>query len=174
MNGVNLNTNVSNAKKAQESKPQEEAKPQLKEHCSSKAGLALKNVALGVMLAASVIAGAKAATVPARAAETIRSEADPNANIIVGMSQNEEARDNGEIQVTVIATGFDRFDEETKPQSYGINKVFDINTKKEVQQKTSDKPVFPPTTEKTSKTQEFKADNSIDIPAFLRDKKNHG
>lgn len=109
-----------------------------------------------------------------KAAETIRSEADPNANIIVGMSQNEEARDNGEIQVTVIATGFDRFDEETKPQSYGINKVFDINTKKEVQQKTSDKPVFPPTTEKTSKTQEFKADNSIDIPAFLRDKKNHG
>jgi len=69
MNGVNLNTNVSNAKKTQESKPQEEVKPQLKEHCSSKAGQALKNVALGVMLAASVIAGAKAATVPAKAAE---------------------------------------------------------------------------------------------------------
>ena len=70
MNGVNLNTNVSNAKKAQELKPQEEAKPQLKEHCSSKAGQALKNVALGVMLAASVIAGAKATTVPVKANET--------------------------------------------------------------------------------------------------------
>ena len=69
MNSVNLNTNVSNAKKIQDAKPQEEAKPQLKEHCSSKAGQALKNVALGVMLAASVIAGAKAATVPAKAAD---------------------------------------------------------------------------------------------------------
>lgn len=56
-------------KKVQDSRLQEEAKPQLKEHCSSKAGQALKNAALGVMLAASVIAGAKAATVPVKAAE---------------------------------------------------------------------------------------------------------
>ena len=69
MNGVNLNANLSGAKKTQDSKPEKEAKPQLKEHCSSKAGQALKNVALGVMLAASVVAGAKAATVPAKAAE---------------------------------------------------------------------------------------------------------
>ncbi len=69
MNSVNLNTNVSNSKQTQESKPQEEAKPQLKEHCSSKTGQALKNAALGVMLAASVIAGAKAVTVPAKAVE---------------------------------------------------------------------------------------------------------
>ena len=56
-------------KKVQDSRLQEEAKPQLKEHCSSMAGQALKNAALGVMLAASVIAGAKAATVPVKAAE---------------------------------------------------------------------------------------------------------
>lgn len=69
MNGVNLNANLSGAKKTQDSKPKKEAKPQLKEHCSSKAGQALKNVALGVMLAASVVAGAKATTVTAKAVE---------------------------------------------------------------------------------------------------------
>lgn len=69
MNGVNLNTNVSNAKKTQKAKPQAEARPQLKEHCSSKAGQALRNAALGVMLAASVVAGTKAATISAKAVE---------------------------------------------------------------------------------------------------------
>ena len=70
INSANFNTNLPTTQKAQKSKPQEDAKPQLKEHCSSKAGQALKNVALGIMLAASVVAGAKAATIPAKAAET--------------------------------------------------------------------------------------------------------
>lgn len=70
LNGVNSNTNLPEAKNVKKSKQKEEVRPQTKEHCSSKAGMALKNVALGVMLAASVIAGSKAATVPAKAENT--------------------------------------------------------------------------------------------------------
>lgn len=67
LNGVNSNMNLPETKKVKKSNPREDIRPQAKEHCSSKAGMALKNVALGVMLAASVIAGSKAVTVPAKA-----------------------------------------------------------------------------------------------------------
>ncbi len=115
MNSVNVNTNVSNAKKTQESKQKEEAKPQLKEHCSSKAGQALKNAALGVMLAASVIAGAKAATVPAKAAEnqqpidnstSISQQAETNAAPKTEIEAAvDEMMENKEVQTTKLHVG---------------------------------------------------------------------
>lgn len=109
-----------------------------------------------------------------RAAETVKTEADPNANIIVGMYQNEDARDNGEIQVTVIATGFDKFEEETKPQTYDISKVFDINSKKDTP-KQSAKSAPQPTAEKTTpKQQEHKTGNNVDIPDFIKNRQNKG
>lgn len=70
LNGINSNMNLSETKNKKDVKAKEDTRPQVKEHCSSKAGMALKNVALGVMLAASVIAGAKATTVPVKAENT--------------------------------------------------------------------------------------------------------
>ena len=69
MNGVNLNTNLPETKKIKKVKQQEDSRHQAKEHCSSKASQAMKNAALGVILAASVITGAKATAIPAKAAE---------------------------------------------------------------------------------------------------------
>lgn len=70
LSGIKANSNVTEKKNKSKINQKSETRPQIKEHCSSKAGQALKNVALGVMLAASVVAGAKAMAVPAKAAET--------------------------------------------------------------------------------------------------------
>ncbi len=64
-----LNTQQNKAEKPE--KQQVEEKPQLKEHCSSKAGTALRGVVLGLALAAGV-AGAKA--MPVKACERNNSE----------------------------------------------------------------------------------------------------
>lgn len=102
-----------------------------------------------------------------KASETIRKEADPNANIITGIYINENARDNGEIQVTVIATGFDKFEEQQKQQNYDINNIFPINQKKDIQQKTK---IFSQNlTDNSEKKTNMKIMyNSVDIPSFLR------
>ena len=65
LNGMNSQSNLRETKVVKENKPQTEAKPQLKEHCSSKAANALKGIALGVILAAGIATGAKAAPVKA-------------------------------------------------------------------------------------------------------------
>ncbi len=67
LNGINSQPNLRETKAVKENKPQAEVKPQLKEHCSSKAANALKGVALGIILAAGIATGAKAAPVKANA-----------------------------------------------------------------------------------------------------------
>lgn len=69
LNGINSKINLSETTKAKETKKNEIARPQLKEHCSSKAGQALRGLALGAILAASVISVGKATTVPVKANE---------------------------------------------------------------------------------------------------------
>lgn len=63
LNGINSQVNLRETKSEKENKPQTEAKPQLKEHCSSKVANALKGVALGVILATGIATGAKAAPI---------------------------------------------------------------------------------------------------------------
>lgn len=65
LNGINSQVNLRETKSEKENKPKAEEKPQLKEHCSSKAANALKGIALGVILAAGIATGAKAAPVKA-------------------------------------------------------------------------------------------------------------
>lgn len=78
---ININKPLVNSVKTQENKnveikqePKNENKKQLKEHCSSKAGKALRGLALGLMLAAGVAAGAKSMPVKASSNDTIDSQ----------------------------------------------------------------------------------------------------
>lgn len=101
-----------------------------------------------------------------KATETIRKEADADANIITGIYINENSRDNGEIQVTVIATGFDKYNEKPQQSTYDINNVFSINKKIDIPQK--------PKTDSKNQTEipEKKTVNRVDIPDFLKEKSN--
>jgi cell division protein FtsZ len=91
------------------------------------------------------------------AAETIYEVVDPNANIIFGAVIDERLQ--GEVKITVIATGF-------SPES---NKQQPIATVKE-KEPTGTKPVIPatPTSPTSPLSSEPKTPPGLDIPDFLR------
>lgn len=110
MNNVNLQkaglcSNIQDNKKQpiKEEKPQE--KPQLKEHCSSKAGKALRGVALGLMLAASVAGGAAAMKpVKASAEELPQTSITQEISDVNAVSEAESSNSNK--SVTIACHGY--------------------------------------------------------------------
>ncbi|MBM7557929.1 cell division protein FtsZ [Halanaerobacter jeridensis] len=93
------------------------------------------------------------------AAKVISEVADPEANIILGSVVDEELND--EVKVTVIATGFDRGEQEQPAeQSVEEEEKSESNRKKQQQKPEDDFDI-----------QSF-GDDDLDIPAFLRRNKN--
>ncbi|MEN1759520.1 cell division protein FtsZ [Anoxynatronum sibiricum] len=90
------------------------------------------------------------------AAQMIQEEADEDANIIFGAVINEELKD--EIQITVIATGFDG-----QPQRVSQKKQNETKAAKVSEEKQKD--LLDELTEEPAKSDE------LDIPVFLRRKK---
>lgn len=109
MNNVNLqkadlNRNIhENTKQPiKQERPQEEA--QLKEHCSSKAGKAIRGVALGLMLAASVAGGAAAMKpVRASAAELPQTSITQEISDVNAVSESETSNSKS---VTIACHGY--------------------------------------------------------------------
>lgn len=89
------------------------------------------------------------------AAELVQRSVDPEANIIFGTVTDPSMQD--EIQITVIATGFEKV--ETPVSSIGVDNIIS---------KTWDKKVnsIPSNSEMSS------SQNDLDIPPFLRNKRN--
>jgi cell division protein FtsZ len=94
------------------------------------------------------------------AAETIYEVVDPNANIIFGAVIDERLQ--GEVKITVIATGFSA---ESKQQPLSV-------TKEKPPEPTGTKPVIPAnpisTSSPLSTNEESKTPPGLDIPDFLR------
>ena len=91
------------------------------------------------------------------AAELVQRSVDPEANIIFGTVIDENMKD--EIQITVIATGF-----EDQNDNENVNKRLD-----NMVSKSWDKKINPPS------SQDFNnSSNDLDIPSFLRKNKNKG
>lgn len=95
--------NVQSQKKAETAKQDKENKPQVKEHCSSKAGKALRGMALGLMMAAGVASVGKATTVnavenhSANNQTAVTQEAETNVSkTAVEMAVDELMESNGE------------------------------------------------------------------------------
>ena len=96
------------------------------------------------------------------AAEVIRANAHPECNIIFGAVIDANAKD--DIQLTVIATGFDR--PKPKDQFDFVGSAFNGNGQSSQQtQRTSREPVKEPVADYQVRT--FQRDD-LDIPAFLR------
>lgn len=94
------------------------------------------------------------------AAELVQRSADPEANIIFGTVTDDSMGD--EIQITVIATGFEKEDEKRPSLSGYENIVADTWRKRN-------------TTSSSSISQNTDNDpNNLDIPAFLRKNKGLG
>ena len=87
------------------------------------------------------------------AAELVQRSVDPEANIIFGTVTDEKLKD--EIQITVIATGFEKNDPIT---SIGVENIVSKTWEKKISSI--------PASSETSPSQ-----NDLDIPAFLRNKK---
>ena len=94
------------------------------------------------------------------AAKVISEVADPEANIILGSVVDEELND--EVKVTVIATGFDRGEQE-QPAEQEVDQEESSENKKQKQQQQNPEDDFD--------IQSF-GDDDLDIPAFLRRNKN--
>jgi len=94
------------------------------------------------------------------AAEVIRANAHPECNIIFGAVIDPNAKD--DIQLTVIATGFDR--PKSKDQFDFVNSTFNGNGNQSTA-RTTREPVKEPATDYQVRT--FQRDD-LDIPAFLR------
>lgn len=113
-----------------------------------------------------------------KATEAVRQEADPDVNMIFGISINENTRENGEIQVTVIATGFDKYDDNNEKKTntgYDISKVFSINQKntaKTAPSKQTENSENSDSNEKKTPVNNLKKIknelNDVDIPEFLK------
>ena len=85
-----------------------------------------------------------------KAAQIVKASADPSANIIFGVVSDEKMQ--GEVKITVIATGFGHKAGQTKEAEEGVKTFFSREQEK----------VEPP-------RPEFGADEEdINIPAFLR------
>jgi len=91
------------------------------------------------------------------AAELVQRNVDPEANIIFGTVIDENMKD--EIQITVIATGF-----EDQNENNNVNKRLD-----NMVSKSWDKKINPPSSQDFSSSS-----NDLDIPSFLRKNKNKG
>ena len=91
------------------------------------------------------------------AAELVQRNVDPEANIIFGTVIDENMKD--EIQITVIATGF-----EDQKENNNVNKRLD-----NMVSKSWDKKINPPSSQDFSSSS-----NDLDIPSFLRKNKNKG
>ncbi len=91
------------------------------------------------------------------AAELVQRNVDPEANIIFGTVIDENMKD--EIQITVIATGF-----EDQNENNNVNKRLD-----NMVSKGWDKKINPPSSQDFSSSS-----NDLDIPSFLRKNKNKG
>ena len=95
------------------------------------------------------------------AAELVQRSADPEANIIFGTVIDDSMGD--EIQITVIATGFDK-EEERRPSSPYDNIVADTWRKRNTAASTMS----------SSNTANDNNSNDLDIPTFLRKNKGLG
>ena len=95
LSGINTQANLQETKAVKENKPQVEEKPQMKEHCSSKAANALKGVALGVILAAGIATGEKAAPVKTSANNVVdnQTSVSQQAEVAVASTEIEAAVD---------------------------------------------------------------------------------
>ena len=95
LSGINTQANLQETKAVKKNKPQVEEKPQMKEHCSSKAANALKGVALGVILAAGIATGAKAAPVKTSANNVVdnQTSVSQQAEVAVASTEIEAAVD---------------------------------------------------------------------------------
>ncbi len=71
--GINA-LNLQSQKKVESSKQEKESNPQIKEHCSSKAGKALRGMALGLIMAAGVASVGKAVPVNASGVQSSNNE----------------------------------------------------------------------------------------------------
>ena len=92
------------------------------------------------------------------AAELVQRSVDPEANIIFGTVIDENMKD--EIQITVIATGF-----EDQNENNNVNKRLDNMVSKSWEKKINPIP----------SSQDFSSSsNDLDIPSFLRKNKNKG
>ena len=90
-----------------------------------------------------------------QAAEEISNVSHPDANIIFGTVIDDEMATN--VRVTVIATGFDRWDSGTKKTSRSIFRKDDILDDVFGEGETPDKPVF-----------DFDDEDGLDVPDFLK------
>ena len=95
------------------------------------------------------------------AAELIQRNADPEANIIFGTVIDDSLGD--EIQITVIATGFEKEEERRTTTSSGYDNIVAEAWKKRNTPNTS-----------ASSNNENNNSNELDIPTFLRKNKGLG
>lgn len=104
------------------------------------------------------------------AAEIITESVDKNAKIIFGSSIDENQK-RGEIEITVIATGFEGAKQEnTTSQLPGVGKSLEGLKKKEGREKGKLKPNPGNPKPSFNPTQNLIEDDELDIPAFIRKK----
>jgi cell division protein FtsZ len=113
------------------------------------------------------------------AAEIVRASAHPEANIIFGAVVDSDIKD--EVQLTVIATGFDRVKVDETPlgqfsqRSYENQRHYDRSERSDVRTPPSGRPISTETTKANGDylVRTFDRED-LDIPAFLRRTRNNG
>jgi cell division protein FtsZ len=113
------------------------------------------------------------------AAEIVRASAHPEANIIFGAVVDSDIKD--EVQLTVIATGFDRVKVDETPlgqfsqRSYESQRHYDRSERSDVRTPPSGRPISTETTKANGDylVRTFDRED-LDIPAFLRRTRNNG
>jgi cell division protein FtsZ len=120
------------------------------------------------------------------AANIITESIDPNAKVIFGAVVDETIK-KGEVQVTVVATGFDTDNVKEAPMERLSRLVREENTKKEEAEEEAPKITFPVRKIETTKmiveekvpprritpisnSKELEEDDELEIPAFIRRK----
>jgi len=104
------------------------------------------------------------------AAELVQRSADPEANIIFGTVTDESMGD--EIQITVIATGFEKEEERTRTAIPGYENIVSEAWRK--RNTVTSSISSSPTSSISSVSESSNGGNELDIPTFLRKNKGLG